>query len=99
MTATMSRVVADCDYESSGGSTWRALKQSTRALDVEALAKDRYLWGPYFLASDASSASWASSSWGPYFLACAMGSIRESFSLEFRGRCRDNWQTVELQRE
>ena len=88
--------VYDMDYESSGGSTYRALKQSVRAADAEAWKKEQCLFAPYFLASDASDASWASSSWGPYFLACAMGSVRESFSLMYRGRClEDSWTAVQ----
>ena len=90
--------VYDMDYESSGGSTYRALKQSVRAADAEAWKKEQWLFDPYFpVASDASDdASWASSSWGPYVLAGALASVRESFSLVFRGRyLEDSWTAVQ----
>ena len=88
----------EVDSDTSGGSTYRALKQSVRAADAEAWKKEQWLFDPYFpVASDASDdASWASSSWGPYVLAGALASVRESFSLVFRGRyLEDSWTAVQ----
>ena len=87
----------EVNSESSGGSTWMALKGSKKAADAEAWKKEQFLFAPYFpVASDASDASWASSSWGPYLMASAMGSVRESFSLMYRGRClEDSWTAVQ----
>ena len=88
------QALGEVDSDSSGGSTYKFLKQSVRAADAEAWKKEQWLFDPYFpVASDASSdASWASSSWGPYVLAGALAEVSESFSLVYRGRyLEDSW--------